>query len=73
MTHLQRFALLCLAVWASTSHAVSMGPIETQSALYQKFQAEIEISNLGEVDPLQLQASLASTEDFERVGVERFF
>lgn len=73
LTHLQRLALLCLAVWVSTSHAVSLGPIETQSALYQKFQAEIEISNLGEVDPLQLRASLANAEDFERVGVERFF
>lgn len=73
MTHLRRLALLCLTVAAAGAHAVTMGPIETQSALYQKFQAEIEISNLGDVDALQLQASLAGPEDFERVGVERFF
>ncbi|MEM1232150.1 MAG: FimV/HubP family polar landmark protein, partial [Pseudomonadota bacterium] len=68
---------LLLGLWLSTVaglvHAVTLGPIDTQSALYQKFEAEVAISNLGSVDPLQLQASLAGSADFDRMGVERFF
>ena len=53
--------------------AVGLGEIETRSSLNAKFDAEIEVLDSRDLQPTEVIVSLASAEDFNRVGVERFF
>lgn len=69
-------AALCLS--ASTLGtlpvaALGLGEIDTRSALNERFAAEIELLDTRGLDASEVLASLASTDDFRRVGVERFF
>jgi len=41
--------------------------------LNQKFKATIELFDAASLEPGEIIVSLGSTEDFERIGVERFF
>jgi len=63
-------ALLSLtpATWG-----LGLGDIELDSALNEKLDAEIELLDAGGLQPTEIIVSLASADDFERVGVERFF
>lgn len=65
--------LLALLGSAGSAHALTLGPIETTSALYEKFAAHIPIEQGPGEDISDLQVSLASAADFERLGVERSF
>ncbi len=58
---------------ASSSWSLGLGDIELDSALNEKLSAEIELLDAGGLQPTEVIVSLASAEDFERVGVERFF
>lgn len=64
---------LLLTCCAAHAAALSLGPIESRSALYGKFAATIAVNERypGEADDLEV--GLASPEDFERMGVERLF
>lgn len=53
--------------------ALGLGEIDTQSALNERFSAEIELLDTRGLDAGEVLASLASSDDFRRVGVERFF
>ena len=53
--------------------ALGLGEIDTRSALNERFSAEIELLDTRDLEPSEVIASLASTDDFRRVGVERFF
>ena len=64
-------SLLCASAFPAL--AVGLGEITLHSALNQKLDAEIELIETGGLDPSEVMASLASAEDFNRVGVERFF
>ena len=59
--------------WAPQVSALGLGEIETRSALNERFAAEIELLDTHDLDASEVIASLASTDDFRRVGVERFF
>ena len=59
--------------WAPQVSALGLGEIETRSALNERFAAEIELLDTRDLDASEVIASLASTDDFRRVGVERFF
>jgi pilus assembly protein FimV len=48
-----------------------MGELDLRSALNQRFDAEIELTNIGGLESDEIIANLASQADFERVGVER--
>jgi len=50
-----------------------LGEIDTRSALNERFAAEIELLDTRDLEASEVIASLASTDDFRRVGVERFF
>lgn len=71
-----RLALLVPIIsFAPMQFAWSLGlsEIEVESSLNEKFQATIELMDVGDLSEDEILVSLASREDFERVGVERFF
>ena len=66
-------SLILLCISAGPALALTLGEIETQSALYQRFTARIELQQSRGENIQDLQVSLASAEDFARMNVERNF
>ncbi len=66
------FAAL-LSLQASYAAALGLGEIDLDSALNEKLRAEIGLIDASGLESSEILVSLASSEDFERVGVERFF
>src|SRR5690606_30903721 len=66
-------ALVSLLASAPAAWALGLGDIELDSALNEKLDAQIELLDARGLQPTEIIVSLASAEDFERVGVERFF
>ena len=64
---------LCLGLVHQAAFALGLGEIDVESALNQPFSATIELRNSEALERNEIIATLASVEDFERVGVERFF
>ena len=62
-----------LSLLAAHAWGLGLGEIKLNSALNEKLKAEIELLDASDMQPDEIRVSLASTEDFERVGVERFF
>lgn len=62
---------ILLALLASTAGAVGLGNILLRSALTEPLDAEISISNPGDLETDELSVGLASEADFQRAGVER--
>jgi len=63
-----------LAVFAAPqSWGLGLGEIELDSALNQKFKATIELFDAASLESGEIIVSLGSSEDFQRIGVERFF
>jgi pilus assembly protein FimV len=58
---------------APQSWGLGLGEIELDSALNQEFSATIELYDASGLESGEILVSLGSSEDFERVGVERFF
>ncbi|MEE4298404.1 MAG: FimV/HubP family polar landmark protein [Pseudomonadales bacterium] len=63
----------CLGLFHEAAWALGLGDIDVESALNQPFSATIELRNTDTLERNEIIANLASVEDFERVGVERFF
>jgi len=59
-----------LTPWSAWS--LGLGEIDVDSALNEKFAATITLTEVGGLQDGEVIVSLASLEDFERVGVERF-
>ena len=72
-----RYLVLCLSLLTgfctSSTWAVGMGEIDLDSALNERFSGEITLINSSGLEATEILVSLGSTEDFRRVGVERFF
>ncbi len=66
-------AATALLVGAPAGWPLGLGDIELESSLNEKLEAEIELLDAAGLQPTEVLVSLASAEDFERVGVERFF
>ncbi len=66
-------AAAALLVGAPAGWPLGLGDIELDSSLNEKLEAEIELLDPAGLQPTEVLVSLASAEDFERVGVERFF
>ena len=58
---------------SATSWALGLGEIELNSALNEKLDANIDLIDSFGLQPTEILVALAKTEDFENVGVERFF
>lgn len=65
--------LVLASALAQPAYGLGLGEIDTRSALNERFVAEIELLDTRGLDQTEVIASLASAEDFERVGVERFY
>ncbi|MEM8766673.1 MAG: FimV/HubP family polar landmark protein [Pseudomonadota bacterium] len=66
------FSFLAAAA-APQSWGLGLGEIELNSALNQEFNATIELFDAAGLEPGEILVSLGSSDDFQRVGVERFF
>ena len=66
-------AAAVLLAAAPASWALGLGDIDLDSALNEKFSARIELFDVQGLQPEEIIVSLASADDFDRVGVERFF
>jgi pilus assembly protein FimV len=64
---------ILLTITSVNAMALGLGEIELDSALNEELDATIELIDAGGLAPAEIVVSLASNEDFERVGVERFF
>lgn len=62
-----------IALYCSAAYGVGLGEIELKSALNQRFDAEIILTNVGDLEQDEIIPNLASQKDFERVGVDRNF
>jgi pilus assembly protein FimV len=52
-------------------YALGLGELALQSFLNEPLRAEVELLELGDLDPSQIKIRLATREDFSRAGVER--
>ena len=72
---IQRVTLIfvtCAAVlFTSSVYSLGLGELELESALNQRFQAEIELTNVRGLEIEEILPNLASQKDFDRIGVER--
>lgn len=67
------FATIVLTGLATQAWALGLGEIQLDSALNEKLEASIELYDAGGLQPTEIIVSMASADDFARVGVERFF
>ncbi|MDG1443541.1 MAG: FimV/HubP family polar landmark protein [Pseudomonadales bacterium] len=72
---IQRVTLIfvtCAAVlFTSSGYSLGLGELELESSLNQRFQAEIELTNVRGLEIEEILPNLASQQDFDRIGVER--
>ncbi|MEO2183620.1 MAG: FimV/HubP family polar landmark protein, partial [bacterium] len=71
---IQRLRLLLVtlfALYCGSAFALGLGEIELKSALNQRFEAEIILSNVGDLEQREIIPNLATQQDFDRVGVNR--
>ncbi len=67
-------ALLSVGVMLpGLGHALAVRDVQTKSALGEPFQAEVELAELGDLNADEIKVSLATQEDFERLGIERVY
>ena len=65
--------LAFLTSYTAQSWALGLGEMEVDSALNERFSASAELLDARGLQPTEVLVSMASREDFDRVGVERFF
>ena len=65
--------LVGFSIASNHGWALGLGEIELSSALNEKLNARVELIEAAGMLPTEILVTLASREDFERVGVERFF
>ena len=71
---IQQLSLACafiLLLASGSAFGLGLGKLELGSALNQQFEAEIELTNVGQLTIDEVLPNLASQDDFARVGVER--
>ena len=61
---------LCIAI-PTQSWALGLGELEVESALNERFAGTIELLDAQGFQASEVFVSMASSKDFERVGVER--
>ena len=71
---IQQLSLACafiLFLASGSAFGLGLGKLELGSALNQQFEAEIELTNVGQLTIDEVLPNLASQDDFARVGVDR--
>jgi pilus assembly protein FimV len=62
-----------LTLYSAAAFGLGMGKLELNSGLNQVFSAEIQLINIGRLQPEEIIPSLATQDDFNRYGVERTY
>lgn len=73
---LRKLAVALLSVGVllpGLGHALAVSDLQTKSALGEPFWGEVDLSEVSDLNADEIKVSLASQEDFERVGVERVY
>ncbi|MGH8494155.1 MAG: FimV/HubP family polar landmark protein [Moraxellaceae bacterium] len=76
MMVLRKLAVALLSVGVmlpGLGHALAVSDLQTKSALGEPFWGEVELSEINDLNADEIKVSLATQEDFERVGVERVY
>lgn len=76
MLQVRKLVLAVAAATAFTSgaaHALSLGDVSVKSYLGQPLEAEIELTDIRDLDSTEIKSQLASLEEFSRHGMERQF
>ena len=73
MKRILLYTVLLSLLSSVTVYAVGLGDITVHSYLNEPFEAEIELIDVGNTPLAGVRATLASFEDFERVGLERTY
>ncbi|NWL75515.1 Motility protein FimV [Pseudomonas taiwanensis] len=60
------------ALYSGLVPALGLGEITLHSALNQPLDAEIELLEVGDLNDSEIKVRLASSDDFDRAGVDRF-
>ena len=71
---IQRLRLLLVTLfvlYCGSAFALGLGEIELKSALNQRFEAEIILSSVGDLEQGEIISNLATQQDFDRIGVNR--
>ncbi len=68
---LRLLAATFIALYCSSALGVGLGELELRSALNQRFDAEIVLTNVEGLELDEILPNLASQADFDRVGVDR--
>ena len=63
----------CALLLSQIAVAIGLGEIRPDSAMDERFKAEIELLNIGDLNENQMAIGLAPPEDFENAGVDRDF
>jgi pilus assembly protein FimV len=63
----------CALLLSQFAVAIGLGEMRADSAMDERFKAELELLNIGDLNENQMVVGLASAEDFENAGVERDF
>jgi pilus assembly protein FimV len=63
--------ILLMSLTSFFAQALGLGEMRVRSFLNQPFDAEIELTDLGNTSLLGIKADIASLEDFERMGMDR--
>jgi pilus assembly protein FimV len=66
-------AVIALCTAGVPAWGLGLGEIELDSALNEPLAARIDLVDVQGLQPVDVMVSLASAQDFQRVGVERFF
>lgn len=62
-----------VALLSPLTLAVGLGEIQLRSAMEERFSAEIELLQIGDLNEHQMAVNLAPPEDFDRAGMDRDF
>lgn len=63
--------LILLISFASITHAIGFGNLKVYSYLGEPLVAEIELTNIQNIDSSMLKVNLANAKDFVRAGIDR--
>lgn len=61
------------ALLSPLAAAIGLGELQLRSAMEERFAADIELLQIGDLNEHQMTVGLAPPEDFERAGLERDF
>jgi len=70
---IQRLLLLCalVALASESAYGVGLGKVELHSALNQRLDADIPLTNTQGLSTEEILPSLASTDEFDKLGLDR--